>query len=800
LLAPRADALIWPSTVNSIERDLKADDVALRRRTAEKLSELPRPVLQRVALRALDDPDVEVRLLAARAARSAGLENLGERLIPWLTDADVRVRIAAAESLAVSPSPRAVAPLVRALSDADATVRRVAASALGESGAPEAVIGLLGRLDDSSLEVQKSVVRALSDLGDVRAVVPLISKIEDSRPVVRQAVARALGTLGDRRAQSALVLALRDPDASVRASALGALGMLGDPSVVASVSALLGGDSDATVRRAAIEALSRIRGPEAVQALVEALGTAIEERDALVAAFERLGPAAAEALIGCLRGRGTPERAEGCALSLAATRAPSAGVEIREALERGSVSLETGLRALGAARDPETLASCLPYLAHPDPSVRRAALSAASMLLDPQRGDGRAVEPLELAFQKSSRQRAERLEQIRLLGRTGAPRATRLLVPIAEHADDLEFRLAAISALSDLGPDAAPTTLLAALEAPEPAVRQAAALAIRRARPNIGEALLERLERSASQDRRVLSLALAGALQSDRSGVATERACRLLARRRGAERDAIIEALAGSRHDRARAALVELAGSDDAADREKAAEALASKPSGAATLLALARDKDASVRAAALWSLGMVGGGDAVAPLTAALGDVDAAAAANAATSLGRVAARAHVEVKERLCQVAKDARSAVRASALAGLRLLDQSCGGQLEAKLLAKDPSPRVRLAAARLLRDVGAASDARALERCAAEEVNGSVAAACTLSKLELPAGSREALVFVVPPGYGVPAPRAAFALLRPDGTTRYGVTDRRGAVSETNLSEGELTLGVPAALDE
>ena len=104
LFAPAASALIWPSTVSGIERDLQADDVGLRRRTAEKLGELPRPVLKRVAWRALDDADVEVRLLAARAARSASLENLGERLIPWLTDADVRVRIAAAESLAQSPS------------------------------------------------------------------------------------------------------------------------------------------------------------------------------------------------------------------------------------------------------------------------------------------------------------------------------------------------------------------------------------------------------------------------------------------------------------------------------------------------------------------------------------------------------------------------------------------------------------------------------------------------------------------------------------------------------------------------
>ncbi|MFZ5890299.1 MAG: HEAT repeat domain-containing protein [Myxococcota bacterium] len=801
LFAPAASALIWPSAVSRIERDLRADDVGLRRRTAERLPELPRPVLVRVALRALDDPDVEVRLLAARAARAVPVENLGERLIPWLTDADVRVRVAAAESLAAAPSARGVAPLVRALSDTDATVRRVAAAALGESGAPEAVLGLLGRLDDSALEVQKSVIRALSDLGDARAVVPLVSKIEDPRPSVRRAVARALGTLADRRAESALVLALRDSDASVRVSALSALGALRDSSVVASIAATLNSDSDPSVRRAAIDALSRIGGNEAIQALVEALGAALEERDALTLAFERLGAAAAPALTACLRARVAPERSEGCALALAATREASAGSEIRAALERGSVGLEAGLRALGNARDPETLTSCLPYLGHPDPAVRRAALAAAGTLLDPARGDGRAVEPLELAFEKSGRQRAERLEHIRLLGRTGAPRATRLLVPIAERADDLDFRLAALNAFADLGPDAAPKTLLAALDDPEPAVRQAAALAIRRAGPDVAEPLLDRLERSASQDRRVLAVALAGALRNDRSGKATARTQRLLAASRGAERDALIEALGQSRHASAGAALVELGRSLDAADRAKVAEALASHPGSASALLELARDRDASVRANALWSLGAVGGAESLPALAAAVRDSDAAAAANAATSLGRIGQRAQLPVAERLCQSVLDPRSAVRASSLAALAAIGQRCADDRDAKLLIKDPAARVRLNAARLLRDAGTGNNAvRALERCVAEEVNGAVAAACIRPRGERPSSAREVLVFVVPPGQAAPVPRAAYALTRADGTTRYGSSDRRGAVQDTNVPDGDLELGVPAALDE
>ncbi|MGC4088886.1 MAG: HEAT repeat domain-containing protein [Polyangiaceae bacterium] len=801
LLAPRASALIWPSAVSSIERDLAADDVVVRRRTAERLSELPRTVLLRVAERALDDADVEVRLLVARAARLGSMPKLGERLIPWLTDSDMRVRVAAAEALASAPAARGVGPLVRALSDSEPTVRRVAAAALGESGAPEAVLGLLGRLDDSALEVQRSVIAALSELGDKRAVVPLISKIEDNRPSVRRAVTRALGALGDKRAQSALVLALRDADASVRVSALSALGALGEAGAVVSIATLLNADPDPAVRRAAVEALSHLSGPEAVQALVDALVNAPEEREVFAMAFERLGTPAAPTLTACLRARVAPEHSEGCALALAATHDPAAGAEIRAALERGSVGLEIGLRALGRAGDAETLSSCLPYLGHADPSVRRAALTAAAQLLDPARGDGRAVEPLEQAFDKSARQRGERIEQIRLLGRTGAPRATRLLSPIAEHADDLDFRLAALTALGDLGPTAAPKTLLVALDDPEPSVRQAAALSIRRAGADVAEQLLDRLERAASQDRRVLALALGGALRGDRSGKASERARRLLDSSRAAERDALIEALGPS--EKAGAALAELARSPDPADRAKVAEALAQQRAAVASplLLALGGDRDGAVRANAIWSLGALGGAESVPLLEGALRDADVEVAANAASALGRVAGRTRRSATARLCDAALDARSAVRASALAALSILSERCPDGRELKLLLKDTAPRVRLSAAGLLRDRGTdPASARALSRCASDDTQGAVAAACASARRARPSGAREVLVFVVPPGQSAPLSRAPFALVRPDGLTRYGVSDRRGAVQDTNIPDGELTLSVPAALDE
>jgi HEAT repeat protein len=124
LSAGSAPALIWPTVARDIERDLGADDVAIRRRAAERLPSLPGPILSRAALAALDDPDPEVRLAAAQAARDAALPTLGDRVIGWLTESDVRLRIAAAEALAETPTDRGVTPLIRALSDTEPSVRR----------------------------------------------------------------------------------------------------------------------------------------------------------------------------------------------------------------------------------------------------------------------------------------------------------------------------------------------------------------------------------------------------------------------------------------------------------------------------------------------------------------------------------------------------------------------------------------------------------------------------------------------------------------------------------------------------
>ncbi len=271
----------------------------------------------------------------------------------------------------------------------------------------------------------------------------------------------------------------------------------------------------------------------------------------------------------------------------------------------------------------------------------------------------------------------------------------------------------------------------------------------------------------------------------------------------GGERDALIEALGHVRAEAGSKRLVAFAASAAGlADRAKVAEALASHPEARAALEKLAADVDGSVRANAVWSIGSFGDARDVALLTRALSDKDVAVAGNAAAALGRIAEKKRVNVSSALCKALGDSRSYVRANALAGLRLAKLRCPSGEARAILARDPSPIARAAAAKLISAVpstaDAAKDRAAIAACSAEDPDGSVAGACAQREPPRLKGTEFVMVYVVPIGESDPAPRAPFALVRPDGIMRLGVTDRRGVVFEHDAPRGVVTLSVPAPL--
>jgi hypothetical protein len=93
--------------------------------------------------------------------------------------------------------------------------------------------------------------------------------------------------------------------------------------------------------------------------------------------------------------------------------------------------------------------------------------------------------------------------------------------------------------------------------------------------------------------------------------------------------------------------------------------------------------------------------------------------------------------------------------------------------------------------------AAADAKALQRCAAEDREASVAHACAgAAAAAVTAHAWPLTVLVVPHGEEEPVPDAPFALVRSDGFVRCGWADRRGAVFEPQQPAGSVELAVPA----
>ena len=812
--ASSANALVWPDVPQRIDRQLHSPDVATRRLGAAELSKLGIDQAAPLLELALGDTDVDVRLAAADAAMHLRWAPATEKVLPWLGDRDSHLRIRACEVARALPSPRAVPALSRALSDADAAVRSAASEALGEQASLDAVPPLLGKLDDASPPTRIQVVRALAHLRDKRAVVPLVGKVQDSVSEVRREVARALGDLGDVRASQALLLQLRDNISEVRLEALRSLGRLRAGDAVDAI-APLAQEHTPIVRQTALEALGRIATPESIKVLVAMLGQTDDGtgsldhtpvRDAIVSA----GAAAIPQVAAVLR---MP--------TVSTTTATSAAWVLGEilhehsttekvvdtivaAMRRGVLPSAAALRALGRIGDPNAVPVVLEFALDPSPQVRGEALGAAALLLDPEKPDGRVVEPLVAALRDPRLATVERAQVATLLGRTGASRAAAPLVSLAS-AKDKALRIAAIDALGVLGVEASSSdvrddVLVPLLSETDPQLRLHAALALSRAGgAKAREALFAKLATSEETDRAAVLTALGGVLSRVPTPEAIKRLDHELELSAGADRDALLVAMARAKSPDAMAPLARLAKSEFAEDRREVAALLPARSNAEAMTLGstLLADGDATVRAQAAWSMGTIGDASTAPALLklAQAGDMDTSIDATAA--LARIAARsAKQQAATWLCPLLEHAHPYVRANALVGLALSQARCAdGTKERRLLLFDDADVVRAAAARAVGRTDP-EDVRALESCGANDRSGSVARKCR-TPFKPPSKTAPLLVYVVAEDGVIPIPKSAYAIALADGLIHVGTADRRGAVFDPVTPSGEVSLDRPSA---
>ena len=210
--------------------------------------------------------ELPLRLDVLRALEEGGVV---ERVVRQAKSRFKWTRAHALRILGELKLPTSVPTLLQALEDPDTDVRTVAARSLGRMkihAAEEALIGLLGKQDQS---VSARIAAMCIEMGP-RTAPLLIKKLRDGTPEARFWAARILGEIADPRATRSLCDGLLDPDPDVRSASARALGSVADPATAQMVGALLQ-DPVWYVRAHAAEALGKLGNPFFAAQLGDAL-------------------------------------------------------------------------------------------------------------------------------------------------------------------------------------------------------------------------------------------------------------------------------------------------------------------------------------------------------------------------------------------------------------------------------------------------------------------------------------------------------------------------------------------------
>lgn len=435
LLAARGAA-----SVESLIPMLTVDDDEAVKAAAAALGQIGRADVA-VPLAALLDAAAEVAVVAAGGLGSIGDPRALEPLVRQLDHPHPAVRqasVAALNSIAHPAMPDRVRAL---LAHPSPRVRESAARIAGYFGYPDCTEPMLALCADPEEPVRRIAVEQLPQFDDPRARAALHAALVSGTPGERAAAARALAHADPSEALPRLLAASLDADPWVRYYAARSLGRQGGSSGVPALVALATDDPIPPVRVAAVEALGQLGAAHAVAAL----GSLASDRDAAVAG-------AALTALARLPGDG--------ALGILLTALGGGERELQEA----------ALGALGERADGAAVPAVARIAAGgADPEMRVLAMQVLGDI-----GTEGAVDAL-VALTAEPRRAATAVTVLARLAEGQVPWVARGLT----HPD-IEVRCAIADALARSRSHAAIAALRAALDDPAPAVRLAAAAALRR--------------------------------------------------------------------------------------------------------------------------------------------------------------------------------------------------------------------------------------------------------------------------------------------------------------------------------
>lgn len=192
--------------------------IEARRQAAEYLAEHPNMVVLPVIVKALNDPDYNIRKSALAVCAHFQSPMTVESLIRVLRERTFSEREEAIRILGKIKDIRAVLPVSDALLYSDwMSIRSAAATALGEMGYEEALPALLEGLGDFEAPVRANVAEALGEIGSEKAVPTLIQSMRHEKGWNIRHMANALARIGEPSMKPLIgLLAAQDEDPALR--------------------------------------------------------------------------------------------------------------------------------------------------------------------------------------------------------------------------------------------------------------------------------------------------------------------------------------------------------------------------------------------------------------------------------------------------------------------------------------------------------------------------------------------------------------------------------------------------------
>ena len=562
---------------------------------------------------------------------------------------------------------RELISIVRDLGNDDEEIRRLAVERLLTLPASEAIPFLIEGLGDPSWRVRKAAVERLNSCAEseqvVRALVVALS--DGDNPGRRNAAVEALIQCAA-ASISALVEALGSADVDVRKLAVDALAGIGDESTRDALAQMLC-DPDLNVRAAAADALGVIGGPEVPGQLSQLALDPDQDRLVRLSALRALAQLEVELSASELDGAASDPVLRPAAFSLLGFGADSAGFDL---------IFKSVVSSTRAAREA-AMAALLQRLARGDGTSVGSVESIGERLRE---AFGESRSALEANFERlRDADLPTRLMLVQFLGLVGLPEC---VLPILEAGrdealaevvraslqgmggsadqaidaawDDLDsdLRAAGCGVLALGSTDRGASRLREALEAPDPELRVAAAVALgtRRCGPALPE-LMSRLERldeddpdwQEEHDALVAALAALGEPEPDGAGLAAQTIELMAARREGSSPAmrfsiAVVLGEIGSHDCERDAALVSALLRDPSPRVRRAAVRTLARlaPGRARELLRLSlADESPVVRVAVASALGASDEAGVLEDLRALLQDDDARARAAALRAIG---------------------------------------------------------------------------------------------------------------------------------------------------------------------